>query len=94
MAVTPIIGTNVTVPTGGVAVQVIPANPAGGIVTNPFDAIEPLFIDPVGTASTTAGGTTFALQPGQDWTVIGGQTTPTTVNALTNGHPFSAVYWV
>lgn len=93
MAVTPVQGTNVTVPTGGVAVQVFPPSVLdGSILTNPYTATEPLFVDPVGAATLTASGTTFALQPGQDWRPIAGQSTQTTVNATTTGHPFSAIY--
>ena len=94
MSVTPIIGTNVTVPVGGTPVQAIPPDPAGGVITNPYDAIEPLFVNPLGDADTSAGGATFALQPGQEWNVIPGQTTQTTVNAATAGHAFSAIYWL
>lgn len=93
MTVTPIPGTNTTVTTGGTAVQAIPPNPNGGVITNPYTAIEPLYVNPVGVAGTSAFGTTFALQPGQSWSVIPGQTTQTTVNAATSAHQFSAISW-
>jgi len=35
----------------------------------------------------------FALQPGQTWQIIPGQTTPTSVNAASSGHQFTAVYF-
>ena len=103
MAVTPIVGPNTVVVTGGVAVIAIPANPNGGFITNPVASAdqgiltaEPLYIDAVGTpgAGPAAGnGTTFVLYPGQTWEIIPGQTTPTQVNAVTSGHKFSAIYW-
>lgn len=93
MAVTPVVATNVTVPVGGTAVIVFPAGIEGGYVVNPATATEPIYIDPVGDATLVEEGSTFALQPGQSWTAIEGQSTTTTVNAATNGHAFSAVYW-
>lgn len=100
-SVTPISGVNTFVPTGGTSVIAVPINPSGGYITNPITAadqgittVEPLFIDPVGTAATLhANGTIFALQPGQTWNIISGQTTPTYANATTSGHKFTAVYW-
>jgi hypothetical protein len=100
-SVTPISGVNTFVTTSGIPVIAIPGNPNGGYITNPFTAtdqgigtIEPLYIDPVGSAGVLrANGTVFALQPGQTWTVIPGQTTPTYVNANTGGHKFSVVSW-
>lgn len=86
--------------TGGVALNAIPAGVAGGVITNPlipFDqglgAAEVLYINPVGSAALEANGSTFALQPGQSWNVIPGQLTPTSVNAASAGHKYSAVYW-
>lgn len=101
MAVTPVPGTNSVVTTGGTAVVAVPANPNGGIITNGYTAAdqggiaapEPLIVNPVGTAGTVGNGTNFALQPGQSWEIIAGQTTPTTVNAASNGHAFSVIYY-
>ena len=99
-AVNPQAGPNYIVATGGVSVIAVPANPTGGIITNPFlatdqgiAAAEVLYVSPVVGANTVANGTTFALQPGQSWTIIPGQTTVTSVNALTAGHKFSVVWW-
>ena len=98
--VTPIAGEVSQVASGGTAVIVIAGGPNGGIITNPYTAAdqgiantEPLYVNPVGTATTNGNETTFALQPGQSWTAIPGQTTATSVNAATNGHKFSAISW-
>lgn len=100
MAVTPVIGNTYVVTTGGTSVVPVPANPNGGIITNPLLATdqglanaEPLIVNPIGTAGTHEGGSNFALQPGQSWQIIPGQTTPTSVNALSSGHTFSVIYW-
>lgn len=99
-AYTPIAGVNHIVATGGVAVTAISIGPNGGVITNPLLATdqgivtaEVLYVNPVTAATTTANGTTFALQPGQSWTVIPGQSTNTSVNAATSGHEFSVVSW-
>lgn len=100
MSVTPIAGVNSEVATSGTAVIAIGPLPNGGVITNPADpadqglaAAEILYVDPVGDAGLSANGTTFALYPGQSWTVIPGQDTPTTVNAVSAGHKFSVVSW-
>jgi hypothetical protein len=84
------------VSTGGTAVEVIPAHINGGWITNPVEATESLFVNPTKPGSTTAAGnngTDFELIPGDTWEVIPGQNTPTYVNAVTNGHVFSVIYW-
>lgn len=91
--VTPAPGTNSVVTTGGTPVQAAPGAVNGGYITNPATATEFLFVNPVGAAALTEGGTTFALQAGQTWTMIRGQTTPTSVNAASDGHIFSVVVW-
>ena len=104
MAVTlvnPVSGLNTYIAVGGQGVIAIQTMPNGGYITNPLtatdqgiSAIEPLYIDPVGSAAILQGnGTVFALQPGQTWSVIPGQITPTYANAATTGHKFSAVSW-
>jgi hypothetical protein len=101
MAVIPIPGQNTIITTGGQSVVAISNSPNGGYITNPLiatdqgiSAVEPLYVDPVGSAGMLhANGTVFALQPGQTWNVIPGQTTPTYVNAASSGHKFSAVSW-
>jgi hypothetical protein len=100
MGVTPVPGLTSTVAVGGTAVTAVPANPNGGYITNPaaaadqgLGATEPLYINPVTAAGTAANGTTFALQPGQTWQIIPGQTTPTSVNSSSSGHRFTAVVY-
>jgi hypothetical protein len=99
-AVTVTPATAVVVATGGTAVNAIPPNINGGIITNPFTnadqgigTAEPLYINPVTAAGLAANGTTFALQPGATWSVIPGQSSSTFVNAATSGHKFSAIFW-
>lgn len=90
--VIPTPGETFVVTTGGSSVQVAPANPQGGVITNPYDASEALYVNPIDAAETTAHDRTFALQPGQSWGIIPGQTTPTTVNSASDGHQFSVYY--
>lgn len=99
-SVTPVAGLTSVVATGGTAVTPVPANPNGGFITNPASAAdqglgsaETLYVNPVGNAGTDANGTTFALAPGQSWSIIAGQSTSTTVNAASSGHRFSVVYF-
>ena len=105
MAVTPVPGLNSAVAVGGtavVAVGAIPAGVGGGFITNPYTAAdqgvanaEPIYIDPTGAdPGLAANGTTFALWPGSRWNLIPGQATETKVNAASNGHKFSVVYWL
>lgn len=89
--VTPIPGLVSQVTTGGTPVTVVAGGPNGGFITNPANAPGSLFVDPVGAAAVVAGGTTFELAPGQTWSVIAGQTTPTSVNSNSSAHQFSAV---
>lgn len=97
--VTPVAGLASVVATGGTSVVVAGTAPNGGFITNPASdadqgvSAETLFVDPVGAAQTQANGTTFGLAPGQSWELIPGQTTQTTVNALTSGHKFSIVVY-
>ena len=101
MSVTPVAGLNTQIVTGGVAVNAIGPMPNGGIIVNPASAAdqglspspETLYVNPVGAAALAANGTTFAIQPGGSWTVIPGQTTPTSVNAATSGHKFTAIMY-
>jgi hypothetical protein len=94
MAVTPQAGLTSVVTSANTPVIAVPANANGGIITNPVTntdqgiagLAETLYVNPVGPAGLAGNGTTFALSPGQSWTVIPGQTTPTSVNAATAGH--------
>lgn len=97
----PVVGSSVvTSATPGTPVVAIAPNQAGGYVVNPFDPIdqglvtsEPLYVDQVGNAVTTANGTTIALQPGQSYSVIPNTTTPVTVSSKSASHKFTAVMW-
>ena len=102
--VTPVAGTNTTISVAHNSVIAIPAMPNGGYIINPLLAAdqgivtaEVLYVDIVGNCGGSslpaANGTVAALQPGQSWTVVTGQTTPTYVNANTSGHSFTAVAW-
>jgi len=98
--VTPVPGSASEIVVGGTAVVAAPGNINGGVITNPYTAAdqgigsaEPLYVNPVGPAGLAGNGTTFALQPGQSWTMIPGQTTSTSVNAASSGHEFSVVVW-
>lgn len=93
-------GSSYAVVIGGQSVIAVPAGANGGVITNPLLATdqdlvtaEPLIVNPIGTAGANAGGANFALQPGQSWQIIPGQTTPTSVNASTSGHRFSVMVW-
>ena len=96
--VTPVAGLVSEVAVGGTPVTVFDALPNGGFITNPASNTdqgianaESLYVNPVGAASLEANGTTFEILPGGTWEVIPGQTTTTTVNAVSDGHKFSAV---
>lgn len=98
--VTPQAGAASVIPVGGTAVIAALAAPNGGFITNPASATdqglanaETLYVDPVGAAGLEANGTTFALAPGQSWSLIPGQTTTTSVNAASDGHKFSIVVY-
>jgi hypothetical protein len=91
--VTPQPGLVTEIETGGDAVTVVAGGPNGGFITNPATATEPLYINPINAAALAANGTTFALAPGQTWNIIPGQTTPTSANASTAGHQFSAIFY-
>jgi len=95
-AITPADPAVFKVTTGGTAVTVFNASElnVGGIVTNPTGATESLFIDIVNTPGTLApgtNGTTFELVPGQTFLVPPNISTAVEVNAVTNGHSFTAV---
>ena len=98
MAITPGPGLVSQITTGGTAVTAVPANANGGYIVNPLLATdqgivtaEVLYVNPVTTATTSANGTTIALQPGQSFSLIPGSTLPVSVNAATTGHRFTVV---
>jgi hypothetical protein len=100
VAVTPVPGLTSVVTNGGTPVEVIPGAPNGGFITNPISATdqglgapENLYVDPVNPAGLVGNGTTFVLYPGASWPIIPGQTSITSVNAASNGHKFSVVWF-
>lgn len=100
MAVTPVAGLASSISAGGTPVVVAPAGVSGGILTNPVSitdqgiaTAETLYVNQVTAAGLAGNGTTFALDPGQSWTLIPGSTLPVSVNAQTTGHRFSIIYW-
>ena len=52
-----------------------------------------IFPDSVVSQLAAGNVTTFALQPGQSWYAVPGQTTVTSVNAATTGHKFACAVW-
>lgn len=85
---------------GGTAVTIVFGPVAGGLISNPLlaedqgiDVVEVLFVNVIDEAEAAEAGTTFALQPGQSYRIIPGQTTNVSVNALTSGHKFSGIVY-
>jgi len=104
MPVTPIAGANSVIAVGGTAVIAVNANSNGvngGYIVNPLTTtdqgvspVEVLIVDPTGVApGSNANGTAIALQPGQSFPLIPGQTTAVQVNAATTGHKFTCVIY-
>ena len=89
---TPTIGNATSIVTGGTAVTVFIANSIDlvGVITNPTTATEELFVNPVTTAGTVEGGSTFGLGAGQSFK-FPPSTIAVTANAVTTGHTFEAV---
>lgn len=70
----------------------------GGFIVNPataegqgIAAAEVLWVDIIDEATLGLNDTSFALQPGQRYTVVPGQTTNLSVTAATAGHKFASV---
>jgi hypothetical protein len=89
-----------TVTTGGTAVIAMAGPDNGFYIVNPLTlgdqgiaAAEPLFVDPVGTATTAGFGTNTAIAPGNSYSGIPGATGNISVNAATSGHRFTCVRW-
>lgn len=99
--VTPVPGLTSQVAVAGTPVTVVAGGPNGGVITNPYTAVdqgfgpddppENLYIDAVSPAGVVGNGTTFCLYPGQSWELIPGQTTATSANSNRSGHKFSAL---
>lgn len=98
--VTPRAGTTTTVATGGTAVTAMSGPSNGCYIVNPLTAtdqglgsVEPLYIDPTTTATTTGSTTNTAIAPGQTWFCVPYSTLPVSVNAASSGHAFVVVRW-
>lgn len=78
---------------GGTAVTAVTGPANGCFIVNPATATEVLYVNGVTTATTTPSATTVALQAGQSWSCVPGQTTNVSVNAVTNPHVFSGQKW-
>lgn len=93
-------GMTFTVATGGTAVTVMSGPSNGCYIVNPLTTtdegispVEPLYIDPTTTATTTGNTTNTAVAPGQPWFCIPNSSLPVSVNAATTGHKFVVVRW-
>lgn len=85
-----------SVSTEGTPVVVSKGLTAGGVITNPYDAIdqglliaEPLYVSFVYPATTAENNTTFVVYPGYSIGIPGNASEIVTVNANTSGHLFS-----
>jgi len=93
---TPAAGSSFSIVTGGTAQNVFAANSivTQGLIVNPKNATESLFIDLVNPAQNVQGGgtngTSIELSPGQSFSCPP-STLPVSVNAVTAGHTFIAV---
>ena len=101
-AATFLAGTTSTVATGGTAVSAVTGPAVGCYIFNGSTATEQniataevLYVDPVTTATTTAGGSNVAMVPGQNWSCPGsvGPGRVISINAATSGHKVTVVVW-
>lgn len=98
---TPVVGLATQTPTTpGQAIPAIDVNMTGGYIVNPLAAVdqglataEPLYVNQVTSATTSANGTTIALQPGQSYTIIPNTITQVSVASASASHKFTAVCW-
>jgi len=83
-----------TVTTGGTAVTAINAGhrASGGWIQNPPTATTNLCVNERGTATTTAGGDTSCLVPGQTY-ILSGNAGPVSVVSSDSAHAFSGQAW-
>jgi hypothetical protein len=77
----------------GRAILIASGEFSGGIIANPYNSREPLFIDLIYDAVVIENQTCFPIQPGQIYTLPPGFVGNVSVNAVTPGHNFSAVFW-
>jgi len=87
------------IPVAGRAVVAMWGPLVGGFIQNPYLAadqgiaeVETLYVDLSGNpAALRETATTFAVQPGETFILVGNQTTSVSVNAVTQGHKFAGV---
>jgi hypothetical protein len=99
-ASTPAAGTASAITTGGSANNLITGPVNGCYITNPLLAsdqniatAEVAYVNGVTTATANGRGTNSALQPGQSWACVPGQSTNVSGIAATSGHALSVVKW-
>lgn len=88
--------------TGGNSILSIPPGAYGGYIWNPLlpadqnvDPVEPLYVNPLGSADVQGFGGTVAIAPGEYWMIpLAKSTSGVFVNALSSGHRFTSVYWI
>lgn len=84
----------VTPPAPGTPVNALGAALLGGYVVNPIDALDILYVDPTGPASTLGSGTTIGLRPGQTFFAIPNSTLPVSVASKQPSHNFVSIQWI
>jgi hypothetical protein len=77
----------------GIPVNALDAGLTGGYIVNPASSTADLMIDPTGSASLAANGTTLALPPGQTYFAIPNSTLPVSVVSSVPDHIFVSVQW-
>lgn len=97
-SVTPFACPVTQVVTGGTAVTAIPGPVNGGIIWNPTNATDQLFVNQSGVATTTEGGGNYPLTststaPSPGWYVIPHSRLGVSVNSADSSHAFGCLYW-
>lgn len=97
---TPAAATASAIVTGGSATTLVTGPVNGCYITNPLTltdqniaAAEVAYVNPVTTATANGRGTNAALQPGQTFYCVPGQTTNVSAIAATTAHAFNVVKW-
>jgi len=89
-----------SVATGGTSTTAISGAYNGYFILNPLSAtdegigaVEPLYVNPTGTATVTGYGSTTALAPGTPFYGVPNSNVSVGVNAASSGHNFVCVRW-
>jgi hypothetical protein len=88
-----------TVTIGGTAVVALSGAVTGFYIVNPATAadqgvtVEPLFVDPVNTATVVGNGTNSSIAAGNSYSGVPSSSATISVNAATAGHKFTCVRW-